>query len=528
MQKKKLQVWLPLLLSLMMVAGMFVGYQIKQNMPDRGIFFMEKKRPVQEVIDLIDSKYVDNVNTDTLTENAINSLLAKLDPHSLYIPPVELQQVKEELEGSFYGIGIEYALMEDTINVINVVKDGPSEQAGLQIGDRIIKVNDSTVAGVKITSERIRKQLRGAGGSKVNLTLLRNGQPVKAQVTRQGIPLYSLDAAYIIAPSIGYIRLNKFAETTYKEFMRALEDLQKQGMKKLILDLRDNGGGILTEATEIADEFLEDDKLITYTEGAHSARKEYRCKRQGVFEKGELVVLTNENTASASEVLTGALQDWDRATVLGRRTFGKGLVQEQYELADGSGLRLTVARYYTPLGRSIQKSYAGGSLAYSEEVRNRYKEGELQSADSIKHGTGKIYKTPSGKTVYGEGGITPDVFVAFDTTSLNHKLVGLYIKNTLSNFAYLNYLQHKTELASYNSINKYISGYEVDEPTWTSFEKFAMKDSVNVSDITPLEKKELKKQIKLLTARELWHSEGLFEASNADDKTVQKAVEILK
>ena len=247
----------------------------------------------------------------------------------------------------------------------------------LKVGDKFLKVGDSTVAGVHITSEKISKLLRGAGGSKANILLLRNGSQKAISITRGMIPLYSLDAAYMIADTIGYIRLNKFSETTYEEFMNATENLQKKGMKSMILDLRDDGGGILTEATNIADEFLSDDKLITYTEGEHSPKKEYRCSKDGIFEKGKLVVLANEGTASASEILIGALQDWDRATVVGRRTFGKGLVQEQFQLSDGSGLRLTVARYYTPLGRSIQKSYKNGVEAYNMDIMNRFHDGEM-------------------------------------------------------------------------------------------------------------------------------------------------------
>ena len=309
--------------------------------------------------------------------------------------------------------------------------------------------------------------------------------------------------------------------------MKATESLQKLGMKNMILDLRDNGGGILTEATEMADEFLSDDKLITYTEGKHTPRKEYRCKREGVFEKGKVVVLANENTASASEVLIGALQDWDRATVVGRRTFGKGLVQEQYELSDGSGLRLTVARYYTPLGRSIQKSYEGGEEAYHREVMNRYNEGELFNGDSIKHTNAKSYKTKSGKVVYSGGGITPDIFVSVDTAGFNRKLGRLYIRGTLNNFTYKNYLSHKTSFAGYKTPLEFEKKYVVDPGTWNSLGVYATKDSIDLNALAPAEKQELEKQIKLLTARQIWQNEGLYEVSNAEDATVKKALEII-
>lgn len=528
MQKKKLQVWLPLLFSLVMIAGMFIGYRIKENMPGKSIFFMEKRKPVEEVIDLVKNKYVDEVNIDSLTSEAVSSMLARLDPHSVFMPASELQQVTEELEGKFYGIGIEFNIIDDTINVINVIAGGPSEKAGIIMGDKIIKAGDTLVAGVKISSDKIRNLLKGPGGSKVNITILRDKEQKQFSIGREAIPIFSLDAAYMITANIGYIRLNKFAETTYVEFMTAAEKLQKEGMQNMILDLRDNGGGVLHEATEMADEFLDDNKMITYTEGLHSPRKEYRCKRNGIFEKGKVIILVNEYTASASEVLAGALQDWDRATILGRRTFGKGLVQEQFELSDGSGLRLTVARYYTPLGRSIQKSYSGGTAAYLEELHNRIKDGELVNADSIKHGHGKKFTTASGKILYGEGAITPDVFVSADTTAFNKELTNLYLKGTLNFFAYKNYLAHKSTFSSYTTASDFEKNYTVDSPTWDSFKLAAAKDSVNLSNITPKEKEELTRQLKRLTARQLWRTEGYFEVTNTQDPMVLKALDKMR
>ncbi|HUS01283.1 MAG TPA: S41 family peptidase, partial [Chitinophagaceae bacterium] len=308
MQKKKIEVWLPLLFSLVMIAGMIIGYKIKTNMPATGFFLTEKRRPVQEVLNLIENHYVDKQDPDSLGDAAIEAILSKLDPHSVFLPAIQLQNAKEELQGGFSGIGIEYNVFSDTIHVLNVIKDGPSDKAGLQIGDKFLKVGDSIVAGVKITTEKIRDLLRGKGGTTAQITVLRGNGQKHFSVVRGMIPLYSVDAAYMITDSTGYIRLNKFSETTYKEFMDATLKLQKQGMKSMILDLRDNGGGILTQATNIADEFLDQDKLITYTEGAHSPKKEYRCEKEGIFEKGKLVVLANEGSASASEILIGALQ----------------------------------------------------------------------------------------------------------------------------------------------------------------------------------------------------------------------------
>ena len=528
MRNKKLQVWLPLLLSICMIAGMFIGYRIKGNMPDNGIFSVEKEPPVQQVLDLIKRKYVDNENADSLGNAAIQTILSRLDPHSVFLPVQELKQVNEDLEGQFYGIGIEFNIINDTVNVVNVLQKGPAEKAGLLIGDQIIKVGDSTVAGTHITSDKLRKLIAGDAGEKINVTVYRNGAPKTFSVTRGPVPLYSLDAAYMIADTVGYIRLNKFSETTYREFMESMLKLQKQGMKSLILDLRDNGGGILTEATNIADEFLNDNKLITYTEGAHSPKKEYRCEKEGVFEKGKLVVLINEGTASASEILSGALQDWGRATIVGRRSFGKGLVQEQYQLSDGSGLRLTVARYYTPLGRSIQKPYNDGIDAYEHDLINRFKEGEMTSADSIKHLNEKKYTTASGNVLYGGGGITPDVFVPYDTTLFTKSVMKALISGTLNRFVYVNFLGHQKGFSQYTSPGNFEKNYEVSDQTLVALKNYAQKDSIPLDLNNKQERSLLIKQIKVLTAREIWRTEGFYEVNNTYDSAVSKALQLMK
>lgn len=528
MPYKKLQVWFPLLFSIVMIAGMFVGYKIKGNMPGKDLFYTLKQKPVQEVMNLIQNKYVDKVDMDSLTSNTIGNMLSRLDPHSLFLPVNELQDMKEDMEGRFFGIGIEYNIFNDTICVLNVLKGGPADNAGLEVGDKFIKAGDSQIAGVKITPDKIKRLLRGDAGTHAEITVLRGKELKQFTIIRGAIPLYSLDAAYLISGNIGYIRLNKFSDNTYKEFMTAMEKLKSQGMQNLILDLRDNGGGILTEATNIADEFLDDDKMITYTEGEHSQRREYRCKREGVFETGKLVVLANEGTASASEVLIGALQDWDRATIIGRRTFGKGLVQEQFELSDGSGLRLTVARYYTPLGRSIQKSYSAGSEAYQQELTDRFHDGEVLYADSVKHHDGKPFKTKKGKVVYSGGGITPDIFVAFDTSRLSKELTRVFIKGTINNFVYQNYLQNKNAFSTFHSPLEFEKNYSIDEATWNSFKNFAAKDSLHLDSLTDHDKNELVKQIKTITARQIWRSEGMYEVSNANDRMIKVALEELK
>ncbi len=528
MRNKKLQVWLPLLLSLCIVAGMFIGYRIKGNMPDNGIFYIEKEKPVTQVLDLINRKYVDDENMDSLGNLAIQTILSKLDPHSVYLPSQKLKIVNEDLEGQFFGIGIEFNIINDTVNVVNVLPKGPAENAGLLIGDQLLKVDDSLIAGTNINSEKLRKLIDGDAGQPVNITIFRDGIKKPVKIIRGPVPLYSLDAAYMIADTVGYIRLNKFSETTYKEFMESLQKLQKQDMKSLILDLRDNGGGILTEATDIADEFLSGNKLITYTEGAHSPKKEYRCQKDGAFEKGKLIVLVNEGTASASEILSGALQDWDRATIVGRRTFGKGLVQEQYQLSDGAGLRLTVARYYTPLGRSIQKSYKDGIVAYDNDLANRFKAGEMTFADSIKHTNEKKYSTASGKVLYGGGGITPDFFVPYDTTLFIKEVMHAMIKGTLSKFVYKNYLRNQKEFQQYSSPKQFEKNYEVSDSTIHDLKIFAEKDSIDLNIKNPKANSMFKREIKVLTAREIWRTEGFYEVSNQFDSTVQRTLELMK
>ena len=527
MNNKKIQVWLPLLFSLTMIAGMYMGYKMRDNMPGKSFFHIEKRRPVQEIMDLIQSKYVDEVNIDQLTDTAIQAMLQKLDPHSVFIPSEKLQEVNEDLAGKFYGIGVEFNIFDDTLNVTNVLKDGPGFKAGLVIGDKFLKVDDSLVTGKKMTADKFRKLLRGERGTKVVIALLHNNQQTNITITRDEIPVTSVDASYMIGGGIGFMRLNKFSSQTYREFMQALEKLNSQGLKKLILDLRGNGGGVLDEAVEIADEFLDADKLITYTEGKHMPKKEYRCRRAGLFEKGTLVVLADEGTASASEVLIGALQDWDRATIVGRRTFGKGLVQEQFDLSDNSALRLTIARYYTPIGRSIQRPYANGDKAYYEEVANRYHDGETQTADSIKNDKSKIFKTQGGKTVYGGGGITPDYFIALDTVGNNGNASDLYEKRTVATYAYHYYLQNLATLKSYKDPKDFIDHFTFSPTEWANFLVAAAKDSIPLNTIKENEKTGIINQIRSAIARHLWMAEGYFEIMNSNDEAVKKAISLL-
>ena len=325
----------------------------------------------------------------------------------------------------------------------------------------------------------------------------------------------------------GYIRINKFSTQTYREFMKALESLKKQGLQKLVLDLRGNGGGVLEEATEIADEFLDGEKLITYTEGKHIVRKEYRCRRTGQFETGQLIVLADEGTASASEVLIGALQDWDRATIIGRRTFGKGLVQEQFDLSDRSALRLTIARYYTPIGRSIQRSYAKGDKAYFDEVSSRYYDGQTQTFDSVKNDKSKTYKTMAGKTVYGGGGISPDHFIAMDTSIYNVNTARIFAKGTIGSFAYRYYLQNRESLGNYKNPGDFINRFIFSDENWNQFIAASAKDSVMLNLTTLKEKTMLINHIRSYIARQIWRSEGYFELLNTTDDAFKKAKEMV-
>jgi carboxyl-terminal processing protease len=383
------------------------------------------------------------------------------------------------------------------------------------------------VTGKKASVENFKKLLRGERGSPVSILLLRDGQQKTINITRDAIPLASLDASYMITKDIGYIKLNKFASTTYHEFMDALIALKKQGLQKLILDLRGNGGGILEEAVDIADEFIDGEKMITYTEGKHVKKKEYHCHREGQFEKGQLVVLGDEGTASASEILIGALQDWDRATVIGRRTFGKGLVQEQYDLSDGSALRLTVARYYTPLGRSIQRPYGKGEKAYYNEIANRYHNGETLYADSIHNDTSRLFTTRAGKKVYAGGGITPDNFVALDTTLFDPILLKLFARSAVPGFSYKYFLQNQQRLSGYKHPSDFVTGFSFADADWEQFGNLAIVDSVDIKLLSAKEKTNLVNTLKAGIARQIWRTEGYYEVLNANDDAIKKAMNVL-
>ncbi|MEJ7625988.1 MAG: S41 family peptidase [Ferruginibacter sp.] len=525
MHKRKLQIWIPVFLSLSMVVGMYLGYKMHSAMPAKSFFYRERSKPVQEILDLIRAKYVDDVETDALADTAISAILAKLDPHSHYIPAKSVEKANEEIAGSFYGIGIEFNLFDDTLHVINVLKDGPGFKAGLQVGDKFLEAGNTAIAGKKMDGDDIRNILKGNKGSALKITILRERKKINIVVSRGLIPVTSIDAAYMADSTIGYIRINKFSQQTYKEFMQSLEKLKKAGLKKLIVDLRGNGGGVLDEAVEIADEFLEGDRLITYTEGKHFPRKEYRSRRQGQFEKGPLVILADEGSASASEILIGALQDWDRATVVGRRTFGKGLVQEQFNLSDKSAVRLTVSRYYTPLGRSIQRSYSAGNKDYYD-MSKRYTSRDSLQPDSLIL-TGKKFKTRLGKMVYEGIGITPDIFTASDTAKFGKTTGKVYSKGLINNFGYRYVTDNKASLSIYKTPADFAGSFTLNEEGWKYFEKMALKDSIDLKYLRSDEKAFLIKSLKLSVARQMWRHEGFYMVFNKEDEGVIKALQLL-
>ena len=527
MRNKKLQVWLPLILSVVMILGMVFGFKLHQQTGSKDFFQGNKTTTLQETMDLIKSRYVDSVELDSLKDDAINAVMEHLDPHSVYIPASNVSEANEDLQGGFDGIGVEFNLFNDTVNVIYVIPDGPSEKAGLLIGDKIIAVNDSSIVSKILPIQNIRRMIRGKSGSDVRLKIIRGASAQMITVTRGRIPLPAMDATYMVDATTGYLKLNKFSETTYREFMQSMEKLKSSGMQKLILDLRGNGGGYVKQAADIADEFLDDEKLIVYTQGTNIEKKEYKAQKEGVFEKGKLVVLVDEFSASASEILAGALQDWDRATIVGRRSFGKGLVQEQYGLSDGSAIRLTIARYYTPTGRSIQRPYEKGRKIYMEELRERYENGETINPDSMHTSTEKKYKTSGGRTVYGGGGITPDVYVHLDTSSFTHNITRLYLDGRFNAFVYQYYISHLPEFKQYKTPGEFAARYQNTADAWNQLIAYALKDSIYLANIPATDKKTIEQRIKAYLARLKWRTQGFYEVYNTYDPIFLKAKAIM-
>ena len=479
----------------------------------------------------IQQLYVDTVNEDKLVENAINGMLHHLDPHSTYANAQEVKKLNEPLQGNFEGIGVQFNMNEDTLMVIQPVSGGPSEKAGILAGDRIVAVNDTAIAGVKMSTEEIMRRLRGPKGSKVKLGVMRRGikENIDFVVTRDKIPVHSLDAAYMYPNHVGYIRINSFGATTLDEFIKAMKKLQKQGMKDLILDLQGNGGGYLNAAVGLANEFLEKGELIVYTEGRRAPKNEFAALGNGRMRNGRLVVLIDEFTASASEIVTGAVQDWDRGLVVGRRSFGKGLVQRPIDLPDGSMIRLTVARYYTPTGRCIQKPYDNPET-YNLDLINRYNKGEMIHADSIHFPPSqKKKKKKMGRTVYGGGGIMPDYFVPVDTSSYSNYHRRLLAKGAVIK-ATLNYAdKHRHELTNkYRNFDNYLKQFTVPQELSEQLIADGKESGVEFNEKEYAKSKRLiNTQLKALVARDIWSTNEYYSVINQSDPVVQKALQLL-
>ena len=491
----------------------------------------------------ISQLYVDTVDENSLVESAITKMLSQLDPHSTYSNPEEVKDMNEPLQGNFDGIGVQFQMMEDTLLVIQPVSGGPSEKVGILAGDRIIAVNDSAIAGVKLSTEDIMKRLRGPKGTLVDLTVLRRDVKdlLRFTVKRDKIPLYSLDAAYMIEPGIGYIRISRFALTTGNEFLEALQKLQAKGMVDLILDLQGNGGGYLNAAIDLANEFLGQRELIVYTEGRSERRNNFFAKGNGHFQQGRLVLLVDEYSASASEIVAGAMQDWDRAVIVGRRSFGKGLVQRPIDLPDGSMIRLTVARYYTPSGRSIQKPYTksvkdGGKAVevdfeqYRSDLIARYNNGELMHADSIHFPDSLKYTTQRlERTVYGGGGIMPDYFVPIDTTSYTKLHRNLVAKGVVNKTEALFIDSHRKDLQRrYKDFDAFNTNYQVGKDVLDVLEQEAKKAKIELKDVEYQQSLPLiRTQLKALMARDLWDISEYYQVINTTNESVKQALRIL-
>ncbi len=476
--------------------------------------------------------YVDTVDEAGLVENAIIETLKELDPHSSYIPAKDLQKANEPLEGSFEGIGITFQIYNDTILVIAPITGGPSEAVGIMAGDKIVKINGEQSTGDKVNNKFVFDRLRGKKGTEVEVTIYRNHSSdlIDFAIIRDKIPINSIDASFMAAPGIGYVKLTRFSKTTVEEFTESVASLKKLGMKKLILDLRGNPGGYMLPAIELSDEFLPDRKLIVYTEGLRSPVQKFYANPSGSFETGDLVVLVNEGSASSSEIVAGAVQDWDRGIILGRRSFGKGLVQKPFQLPDGSVMRLTTARYHTPTGRCIQRPYENGIEDYYSDLYDRLRNGELVSADSIDFPDSLKYQTPRNRIVYGGGGIMPDIFMPWDSTGITDYFVDLVRKGITNSFV-LDYLDknRKDILADYPDIKSFKENYQISDALFDELLEKAESEGVEPEE-GELDKSErtLKYRIKALMARNLWDISAFYEIISEIDDEYYKAIEILQ
>jgi carboxyl-terminal processing protease len=522
--------YLPLIIAIAVVAGILIGRFYAGLQAENRFIIVPKANKLENVLNYIEDEYVDEVSKEQIVENTIPKILEELDPHSQYIPAKDVQELTEPLEGNFSGIGIQFNMLDDTLMVVQVIANGPSEKVGILPGDRIIRVDGETVAGKNMPSDSIVSRLRGPKGTEVTVQLLRRTvrDLLTFDIIRDNIPLYSVDIGYMITKDIGYIHLNKFSRPTSEEFNATMSELRSGGMKKLILDLRENGGGYMDAAVYIADQFLADEELIVYTQGKARNREEFRSAKGGLATDIELVILIDEGSASASEILAGALQDNDRGTIIGRRSFGKGLVQEQKTFADGSALRLTIARYYTPTGRSIQKPYTDDLENYYNDLNLRYRNGEMESSDSIKFADSLKFTTPGGKVVYGGGGIMPDIFVPLDTSGITDYYVNVRNKGLLYRFA-LDYSDaNRKELSRLKTPQEFIQTLN-KAGILRKFVVFAARNGVkeNTYQIR-ISEKLLNTQLIAYIARNFIDNKGFYPIIQDIDNTLLKAVEVLE
>jgi len=519
----------PLLIGICSAVTYFIG--TGQFRSQEKIIQEEQVLKLNHVLDVIESHYVDSVDRKELIETSIAGMLAKLDPHSAYISAKDVERQNEELQGHFGGVGIRFIILRDTLMITNIIPNGPSEIAGLKAGDRILEVDGVKIAGTGLKIEDVLGLLKGEFGTKVELKIVNksNLNPKDIEVTRGSIPLPSIDASFMINSTTGYIRLKNFSNNTDREFAYAVADLKAEGMTKLVFDLRNNGGGYLHGATSVADEFLPAGKSMVYTEGAHQQKKEYFSSKYGNFESNELIILVNSGTASASEIVSGAIQDNDRGLIMGRRTFGKGLVQQPINLQDGSEMRLTVSRYYTPTGRCIQKPYGNG-IDYYNDIMNRYENGELQELDSVIFENAEQFITPEGRTVYGGGGIMPDIFIPIDTSGSSLYLSSLAYTAAYRDFCF-DYVDKNRDKLNYKDVKSFNNQYSITEQMFNNFVENAYNKHGVEKDLHGINasKNRIKNQLKQELATYLWDEKARFYISIPFDNDIQAAIkEIIK
>jgi carboxyl-terminal processing protease len=533
MERPKFYIYLPIVFALVLILGIFIGATFNVNntsgiIPIDGNYSYNK---IGALLRYIQQEYVDTVDEAKLVDKTINQMLQNLDPHSSYISSEELQAANEPLKGHFGGVGIEFNIVNDTVFVVSVIAGGPAELMGVQPGDKIIAADDKILSGVNTTTQEVMSSLKGKSGTQVKVKIKRGNSSKLMEffITRAKIPIYSVDIANMVDDSVGYIKISRFAATTYDEYMNAFRKLSKQGMNKLILDLRGNSGGLLNIAVDLADEFLPENQVIVYTQGKSRPRKNYLATKKGSFESGELVVLIDESSASASEILAGAIQDNDRGTIIGRRSFGKGLVQEQNEFNDGSGVRLTIARYYTATGRCIQKPYDKGTEEYYAEEEKRYSRGELENADSIKVTDSLKYKTVGGKTVYGGGGIVPDIFVPMDVLGITRYLNLLSNMGLINDFAFKYADKERKRLKKHKTAKAFNESFEVSSALFSELIKYATANGIEKNE-REIQKSEarIKHYLKAFIARNIHGSEGFYIVMQSNDNALTKAIEHLK